>query len=38
MNLLRVPGTKFRFGLDPLLGLIPGFGDTASGVCFRDSL
>ena len=31
-NLLRVPGTKFRFGLDPLLGLIPGFGDTASAV------
>ena len=31
-NLLRVPGTKFRVGLDPLLGLIPGFGDTASAV------
>jgi len=31
-NLLCVPGTKFRFGLDPLLGLIPGFGDTASAV------
>jgi hypothetical protein len=31
-NLLRVPGTKFRFGLDPLLGLIPGFGDAASAV------
>ncbi len=29
-NLLRVPGTKFRFGLDPLIGLIPGLGDTAS--------
>lgn len=27
---LRLPGTKFRFGLDPLLGLIPGVGDTAS--------
>jgi hypothetical protein len=23
----RVPGTNFRFGLDPLLGLIPGLGD-----------
>ena len=23
----RVPGTSFRFGLDPLLGLIPGLGD-----------
>jgi hypothetical protein len=31
-NLLRVPGTKFRFGLDPLIGLIPGFGDSASAV------
>ena len=27
---LRVPGTKFRFGLDPLIGLIPGVGDTGS--------
>lgn len=23
----RVPGTKWRFGLDPLIGLIPGLGD-----------
>jgi hypothetical protein len=29
---LRLPGTKFRFGLDPLLGLVPGIGDTASAV------
>jgi hypothetical protein len=29
-DLVRVPGTKFRFGLDPLLGLIPGIGDTSS--------
>lgn len=27
---VRFPGTKFRFGLDPLIGLIPGLGDTAS--------
>ena len=27
---LRVPGTRLRFGLDPLIGLIPGIGDTAS--------
>ena len=27
---IRVPGTKFRFGLDPLLGLLPGVGDTGS--------
>lgn len=24
----RVPGTSFRFGLDPLLGIIPGLGDV----------
>ena len=29
-ELVRVPGTKFRFGLDPLIGLIPGIGDTSS--------
>ena len=29
---LRVPGTKFRFGLDPLIGLLPGLGDTASAI------
>ena len=29
-DLLRVPGTKFRVGLDPILGLIPGIGDTSS--------
>ena len=25
---IRVPGTKFRIGLDPLIGLLPGIGDT----------
>jgi NADH:ubiquinone oxidoreductase subunit 5 (subunit L)/multisubunit Na+/H+ antiporter MnhA subunit len=25
----RIPGTHIRFGLDPLIGLIPGFGDFA---------
>jgi hypothetical protein len=29
-NLLRVPGTQFRFGIDPLIGLIPGIGDTGA--------
>ncbi len=29
-NLIRVPGTKFRIGIDPLIGLIPGIGDTGS--------
>jgi hypothetical protein len=27
---LRIPGTKIRFGLDFLLGLIPGIGDVIS--------
>jgi hypothetical protein len=27
----QVPGTKLRFGLDPLIGLIPGAGDIVSG-------
>lgn len=31
-NVLRVPGTNLRFGLDPLLGLLPGIGDTASAI------
>lgn len=25
-----IPGTKIRFGLDSVIGLIPGLGDTAS--------
>ena len=29
-NLLRIPGTNFRIGIDPLIGLIPGIGDTGS--------
>ncbi|GAB97225.1 hypothetical protein BJY21_002284 [Kineosphaera limosa] len=28
-ELIRVPGTRFRFGLDPILGFIPGLGDAA---------
>ena len=31
-DLLRIPGTNFRFGLDPIIGLIPGIGDTSSAV------
>ena len=27
---IGIPGTKFRFGLDPILGLIPGGGDLIS--------
>jgi hypothetical protein len=26
-NAIAIPGTRFRFGLDPLLGLLPGAGD-----------
>jgi Domain of unknown function (DUF4112) len=29
-SVFRVPGTRFRFGLDPLIGLVPGAGDLAS--------
>src|SRR4029079_5735506 len=29
-SLFRVPGTSYRFGLDALVGLIPGVGDLAS--------
>jgi hypothetical protein len=29
---LRVPGTDFRFGLDPLLGILPVAGDTVATV------
>ena len=28
----RIPGTQITFGLDPILGLIPGLGDIASPV------
>ena len=35
---LRVPGTRFRFGIDPIIGLIPGLGDTASAVVSTLSL
>jgi hypothetical protein len=31
-NLLRLPGTRFRFGLDPIIGLFPGVGDSASAI------
>jgi hypothetical protein len=31
-NVIRVPGTSYRIGLDPILGLIPGGGDLVGGV------
>ena len=30
-NAITIPGTKFSFGLDPILGLLPGGGDTITG-------
>lgn len=30
-DLIRIPGTQIRIGLDPLLGLVPGGGDLAGG-------
>lgn len=29
-SIFRVPGTNIRFGLDAILGLVPGFGDLVS--------
>lgn len=29
-NAIRIPGTSFRIGIDPFLGVIPGAGDVAS--------
>ena len=28
-ELFRIPGTRFRFGLDSIIGLVPGVGDIA---------
>jgi hypothetical protein len=28
---IRIPGTRFRFGLEPIIGLVPGAGDVVSG-------
>lgn len=28
-ELFRIPGTNFRFGLDSIIGLVPGIGDLA---------
>ena len=34
----RVPGTRWRFGLDPLIGLVPGLGDVIGSVMGMYSL
>ena len=31
-DVIRIPGTNLRFGIDPILGLLPGGGDLAGGV------
>lgn len=31
-NLFRVPGSERRFGLEPIIGLLPGAGDAISGI------
>ncbi|MGJ0427859.1 DUF4112 domain-containing protein [Methylobacter sp.] len=31
-NSFRIPGTSFQMGLDSLIGLIPGIGDTTGGI------
>ncbi len=30
-NAIPIPGTGYRIGLDPILGLLPGGGDTVAG-------
>lgn len=30
-NAIAIPGTRISFGLDPILGLLPGGGDTLTG-------
>src|SRR5215470_9401197 len=31
-DIFQIPGTKIRFGLDPIVGLVPGLGDLISGL------
>ncbi len=31
-DVFRIPGTNWRLGLDPIIGLIPGFGDLITSV------
>ncbi len=31
-DLVPVPGTRFRFGLDPVIGLVPGAGDALGAI------
>lgn len=31
-ELLRIPGTQIRFGIDGIIGLVPGVGDVVAGL------
>ena len=31
-DIFHIPGTKIRFGLDPIVGLVPGLGDIITGL------
>src|ERR1700720_5007711 len=31
-DIFRIPGTKIRFGLDALIGWVPGIGDATTGI------
>src|SRR3954468_2348109 len=31
-DIFQIPGTRIRFGLDPIVGLVPGVGDMISGL------
>src|SRR5260370_1044819 len=31
-DIFRIPGTKIRFGLDALIGWVPGIGDAMAGI------
>ena len=31
-DFLRIPGTRLRFGLDPIIGLLPGIGDVTAAI------
>ena len=31
-DMFRIPGTQIRFGLDALIGWVPGIGDAVSGI------
>jgi hypothetical protein len=31
-DMFRIPGTKIRFGLDAIVGVVPGIGDAVAGI------